>query len=113
MRQRADARSNGLCLGAPPRQKLLCAGAELIDDLADRRDAGDHPDTLARIDRRDSAVVGGDRDSEFGFSIAIFGQRVLMPGPSRGTRRLVHVICVVNIHVNSNAGARLGAAVPI
>ena len=46
-------------------------------------DVGDHPDALACVDRRDSAIVGSDRRSEFGLRIGVFGQGVLVPGPAR------------------------------
>ena len=72
------------CIGlAPPCEQVLRARAKAFDDLAHRGDIGDHPDALARVDRCDSAIVGGDRFCEFGFRSAIFGQRVLVPGPAR------------------------------
>jgi hypothetical protein len=58
------------------------ARAEALDDLAHWGDIGDHPDALARVDRRDSAIVGRDRGGEFGFSIGVCGQFVLMSGPA-------------------------------
>ena len=72
------------CIGlAPAREQLVGARAEAFDDLAHRGDIGDHPDALARVDRRDSAIIGCDRGSEFGFRIGVFGQCVLMSGPAR------------------------------
>ena len=71
------------CIGlAPPCEQVLRARAKAFDDLAHRGDIGDHPDALARIDRRDSAIIGRDRGGEFGFSISVFGQCVLMSGPA-------------------------------
>jgi hypothetical protein len=55
----------------PPRKQLFCARAEPFDDLAHRCDIGDHPDTLARVDRCGSTIIGGDRGGEFGRGIGI------------------------------------------
>jgi hypothetical protein len=58
------------------------ARAKPFDDLAHRGDIGDHPDALAGVDRRYSAIIGCDRGGEFGFSVGVFGQCVLMSGPA-------------------------------
>ena len=67
---------------APAREQLVGARAKAFDDLAHRGDIGDHPDALAGVDRRDSAIIGRDRVREFGFRIGVFGQCVLMSGPA-------------------------------
>jgi len=44
----------------PAASNSWAARAEAFDDLAHRGDIGDHPNALARIDRRDSAIIGRD-----------------------------------------------------
>ena len=56
----------GAALDATSRQQFFCPRAEPFDDLAHRCDTGDHPDTLTRVDRGGSTIVGGDRGGEFG-----------------------------------------------
>src|ERR1700747_2118549 len=83
LRRHADSCRDALSLTVPVRQQLLRPRAEPLDDLAHRCDAGDHPNTLTRVHRGGSAIVGGDRGGEFALGIGVLGQRVLMTAPAR------------------------------